>query len=69
MNSFFQNQGEAQIHFGDSDFTIMKTGAYVSCAVTGDKIPLERLRYWSADKQEAYKDATASLAAYQKDNA
>ncbi len=69
MNSFFQNQGEAQIHFGDSDFTIMKTGAYVSCAVTGDKIPLERLRYWSAYKQEAYKDASASLAAWKRDNA
>ncbi len=67
MNSFFQNQGEAQIHYGDADFTIMKTGAYVICAVTGQKIPLDRLRYWSADRQEAYKDAAASLEAHRGD--
>lgn len=66
MNNFFQNQGEAQIHFGDSDFTIMKTGAFVHCAVTGEKIPLDRLRYWNAERQEAYKDAAASLIAFQK---
>jgi len=68
MNSFFQNQGEAQIHYGDSDFTIMKTGAYTTCAVTGEKILLERLRYWNADRQEAYKDAAASLVAHQRAN-
>jgi hypothetical protein len=26
----------------------------VQCAVTGAKIPLEHLRYWSAELQEAY---------------
>jgi hypothetical protein len=69
MNSFFQNQGEAQIHYGDADFTIMKTGAYVTCAVTQEKIPLERLRYWSEERQEAYKDAAASLVAFKGDYA
>ncbi len=67
MMSLFQNQGEAQIHYGDSDFTIMQTGSYVTCAVTGEKIPLERLRYWSAVRQEAYKDAAASLEAHKAD--
>ena len=66
MTGFFKNEGEAKIHFGASDFTIMKTGSYVLCAVTGDKIPLEMLRYWNADRQEAYKDATASLEGFKR---
>jgi len=49
MNSFFQGQGEAKLHFGDSDFTIMESGAYVKCAVTNEHIPIERLKYWNAD--------------------
>lgn len=69
MNSFFQGAGEAVIHFGPSDYTIMEGGAYVTCAVTGEKIPLEMLRYWNADRQEAYKDAAASLEAWKKANA
>ena len=67
--TYFQNQGEAQIHYGDSDFTIMETGSYVVCAVTKEQIPLERLRYWSAVRQEAYKDAAASLEAHRPDYA
>lgn len=44
----------------------METGSYVLCAVTGEKIPLEMLRYWNADRQEAYKDAAASLAGFKR---
>ena len=69
MNSFFKDSGEAIVHYGASDFTIMEGGAYVICATTKDKIPLEMLRYWNADRQEAYKDAAASLAAWKKANA
>lgn len=69
MNSFFKDSGEAIVHYGTSDFTIMEGGAYVVCATTKDKIPLEMLRYWNADRQEAYKDAAASLAAWKKANA
>ena len=56
--------GEAKIHYGTPDFTVMTPGAYVLCAVTGDKIPLANLRYWSVERQEAYKDAAAALKAY-----
>lgn len=50
-------QGEAILEYGDSDFIILKGGAYVCCAVTGDKIGLAELRYWNVDEQEAYRDA------------
>lgn len=66
MSNFFE--GEAKLHFGDSDFTILETGNFIRCAVTGDPIPLNQLRYWSAARQEAYKDAGASLTAWKKAN-
>jgi hypothetical protein len=50
-------QGEAILEYGDSDFIILKAGAYVTCAVTGERIPLAELRYWNVDEQEAYRDA------------
>jgi len=40
----------------------------VFCAITKEKIPLHSLRYWSSIKQEAYKDAQASLVAWKKDH-
>ena len=64
MNQFFS--GEAAIHYGPADFTIMEAGNYVKCAVTGDKIPIDQLKYWSHERQEAYKDAAASLQAFHK---
>ena len=36
------------------------------CAVTGTRIPLHELRYWSVDRQEPYIDAEASLEAEKK---
>ena len=58
--------GEAKLSYGDSDFLIMTPGAFVTCAVTGERIPLEQLKYWSAERQEAYKDAAASLKRWQE---
>jgi hypothetical protein len=67
MDISFKNSGEATIHYGDSDFSILKDGMFVFCAITKEKIPLNSLRYWNSNKQEAYKDAQASLEAWRKD--
>ena len=53
-------QGEAKIQYLDGDFRVISPGAYVTCAMTGVRIPLEELKYWSVDRQEAY--ATAESA-------
>ena len=45
---------EAQLQYLDGDFRVLKPGAFVLCAVTGAPIPLEDLRYWSVERQEAY---------------
>jgi hypothetical protein len=46
--------GEADVKYLDGDFRVIRPGAFVRCAVTGAQIPLEELRYWSVDLQEAY---------------
>ncbi|NNC60201.1 MAG: DUF2093 domain-containing protein [Erythrobacter sp.] len=50
----------AQLHFGPNGFRVLRSGNFVNCAVSGARIPLEDLRYWSVDRQEAY--ASAELA-------
>ncbi|PLX36377.1 MAG: DUF2093 domain-containing protein [Hyphomicrobiales bacterium] len=56
---------EAKIQYLDGDYHIVRAGAFVRCAVTGQAIPLDELRYWSAERQEAYVDAAAALKRYQ----
>ena len=53
--------GAAKVKYLDGDFQVVVPGAHVTCAVTGEQIPLSELRYWSVDRQEAYVDARASL--------
>lgn len=54
---------EARVHYLAGSFRILSHGDYVTCAVTDQPIPLDRLTYWSVARQEAYADAEASLAA------
>ena len=58
--------GEARIRYLDADFQILSPGTFVRCAVTGQSIPLDELKYWSVARQEAYVDAQAALARYQE---
>ena len=53
--------GEAKLRYGDGDFEVIRPGAFVRCAVTGEQIPLDELRYWSVDRQEAYATPEASM--------
>ena len=52
---------EAQVQYLDGDIRVLRPGAFVRCAVTGAPIPLDELRYWSVDLQEAYADPEAVL--------
>ena len=53
--------GEAQVQYLDGDFRVISPGTYVRCAVTDARIPLDELKYWSVDLQEAYAVPTAVL--------
>ena len=59
---------EAEVEYLDGDFRVRRPGAFVRCAVTGEPIPLEDLRYWNVDLQEAYVSPEAVLQRY-KDQA
>ncbi len=53
--------GEAEVKYLDGDFRVVRPGSFVRCAVTGAAIPLEELKYWSVDLQEAYASPEAVM--------
>ena len=57
----------AKLHFMPYNFRMLSPGDHVLCAVTGEKIRLDDLRYWSIEKQEAYVSAEISVQAALKD--
>ena len=45
---------KAKLIFKHNSFDIIEDGDYVLCAISGKKILLKDLNYWSVDLQEAY---------------
>lgn len=50
----------AKLIYYSGSFRMLSPGDHVVCAVTGARIPLGRLRYWSEEHQEAYASAEAA---------
>jgi hypothetical protein len=48
-----------------NNFRMLSPGDHVICAVTGEAILLDDLRYWSVERQEAYASADISVGADQ----
>ena len=59
--------GEAELRFLDGDYRIVRPGSYVRCAVTGMPIPLDELKYWNVELQEAYASPEAVLRRFYPD--
>lgn len=53
----------ARLHFLANGFRVLTPGDHVVCAISGERIPLEDLRYWSVARQEAYANAAHASAA------
>ena len=66
MDRDFRPEGMAELEYLDGEYHIVKPGAFVICAVTGVHIPLEALRYWSVDLQEAYATPAEALKRFQE---
>ena len=52
----------ARLHYLPSTFRVLSNGDHVLCAITGARIPLHELRYWSvepASKQSAGQEASS----------
>lgn len=65
MERDFRPDGLADVEYLDGEYRIVRPGSFVLCAVTGARIPLEVLRYWSVDLQEAYASPDIALKRFQ----
>ncbi len=54
----------ARLRYLSGSFHVMTPGDFVTCAVTGQRIALQSLRYWSSELQEAYVSAEAAVKRY-----
>lgn len=50
----------ARLHYMANGYRVLASGDHVLCAVTGERIAVDDLRYWSVARQEAY--ASAEIA-------
>jgi hypothetical protein len=61
MERDFRPTGLAEVEYLDGEYRIVKPGSFVYCAITAEPIPLDVLRYWSVDLQEAYASPSIAL--------
>lgn len=53
----------ARLHYMANGFRVLSQGDHVLCAVSGQRIPLDALRYWNVARQEAYASAQIAMEA------
>jgi hypothetical protein len=61
LDRAFTPSPEAEVRYFHSEFKILRNGSHVRCAVTNAPIPLDDLKYWSVERQEAYASTDAAL--------
>ena len=54
----------ARLDYRPGAFRVLSNGDHVLCAVTGQRIALQDLRYWSHELQEAYASPEIANARY-----
>ncbi len=59
-----KSTGPAHLIYDTPEYEMAVPGGYVLCAVTGARINLDELKYWSAEFQEAYLSAVEASAAF-----
>ena len=55
---------EAKLRYLDADYQVLREGEFVRCAVSGEPVALDNLRYWNVARQEAYGSAAVAFAEY-----
>ena len=48
------NKKKAKLKYKNNSFDILEDGNFVTCAISGKEIPLEKLSYWNVELQEPY---------------
>lgn len=64
LERLFGGGTEARVRYHAGEFQILSPGDYVRCVVTGERIDLTNLKYWSVELQEAYASADVSMKRY-----
>jgi hypothetical protein len=59
-------QREAKLKYLDADYQVLREGDFVRCAVSGEAIRLENLRYWDVGRQLAFRSAEAAFSDFLK---
>jgi hypothetical protein len=54
----------ARLRYLSGSYQVLSPGEFVLCAVSGKRIALPALRYWSHELQEAYADAGVATRRY-----
>jgi len=62
----FRPDGLAELEYLDGEYRVVQSGSFVICAVTGMQIPVDALRYWSVDLQEAYASPDIALQRFRE---
>jgi hypothetical protein len=60
------NQRLARLRYTLSSYQVLSPGDYVLCAVSGARINLDDLKYWSHERQEAYASAMLATKRHQE---
>ena len=60
------NEILAKLKYGPNTFEVLEKGSYVICAVSGKKIPLDKLVYWNVELQEAYFSSKEAQIRYEE---
>ena len=60
----FNGGRPARVRYLSGSFEVLAPGDYVTCAISAKRIPLQSLRYWSPEVQEAYASADIAVRRY-----
>tara|TARA_B100000902_G_scaffold276652_1_gene262433 strand:+ start:245 stop:436 length:192 start_codon:yes stop_codon:yes gene_type:complete len=58
----------AKIKYLPNNFEVIKHGDHVICAISGKKIPLDKLNYWNVELQEPYFSYVEAALKREKNN-
>ena len=58
----------AKLKYLPNNFQIIENGDHVICAISGKKIPLEKLNYWNVELQEPYYSYLEAAMKKERDN-
>ena len=62
------NGNKAKLKYKPNNFEIIEDGDHVVCAISGKKITINQLTYWSVELQEAYFSPKEAQQRYEKLN-